>query len=103
MDLDGNLRAFYFQFPLDGTTEIGDVTFNADDLVAGSTTEAFHIGVNVTTKDGGQPPATVVDTSLSGNTGSAQRADSGGTTTLTVDGSDDVGQTVHLVAICGPK
>jgi hypothetical protein len=45
----------------------------------------------------------VVDTSNSGSGGSAQLSDSGGTTTLTVTGSDDIGQTLHMVATCGPR
>ena len=103
INLTGNIRAFNFEFPHDGDFEIVDVTFSADDLVAGSSTSSFHLDVTVHAKSGGEPPATVVDTSNAGNSGSAQLSDSGGTTTLTVTGSDDIGQTLHMVATCGPK
>ena len=99
----GNPRGFGFEFPHTGDFEIIDVTFSADDLVAGASTSAFHLDVTVHAKAGGEPPATVVDTSHSGNSGTAQLADSGGTITLTVDGSDDIGQTIHMVATCGPR
>lgn len=101
--LTGSRRAFSFEFPWTGDYQIGDVTFGADDLVPGSSTSVFHIGVNVHTATGGEPPATVVDTTLSGNTGSASVSDAGGTTTVTVDGSDDIGQTIHMMATCAPR
>ena len=99
----GNPRGFGFEFPHSGDYEIIDVTFAADDLVAGASTSTFRVDVTVHAKAGGEPPATVVDTSHSGNSGTAQLADAGGTITLTVDGSDDIGQTIHMVATCGPR
>ena len=95
-----------FEFPLDGgDDQIGDVTFSADDLVPGTSTTSFHIGVNVKTADGHEPPATVVDTAQAGSddSGSAQMAESGGTTTLTVDGADELGQSIQMTATCGPR
>jgi hypothetical protein len=103
VNLTGNLRAFNFEFPHSGDYEIVDVTFGADDLVSGAATSSFHLGVTVHAKAGGEPPATIVDTSNSGNSGTAQLSDSSGTTTLTVDGTDDIGQTIHMVATCGPR
>jgi len=103
INLTGNTRAFNFEFPHSGDFEIIDVTFGADDLVPGSSTSAFHLGVDVHAKAGGEPPGTIVDTSNAGNGGTAQLSDSGGTTTLTVEGSDDIGQTLHLTATCGPR
>lgn len=101
----GNTRAFNFEFPATGDYEIGDVTFSADDLLPGSSTTVFHIGVNVTAKDGHEPPATVVDTALAGSddTGSAQLSEAGGTTTLIVEGADEVGQSIHMTATCGRR
>ena len=103
INLTGNTRAFNFEFPHSGDYEIIDVTFGADDLLPGSSTSAFHLGVDVHAKAGGEPPGTIVDTSNAGNSGTAQLSDSGGTTTLTVDGSDDIGQTIHMTATCGPR
>jgi hypothetical protein len=105
MHLTGNPKAFQFEFPLDGQSQIGDVTFSADDLLPGTSTSVFHVSVNVTTADGSQPAATVVHPDLagSGDTGTASRSESDGTITLVVDGSDDVGQTIHMTATCGPR
>lgn len=106
MNLTGNVREFSFEFPNDSDDhQIGDVTFSAQDLLPGATTTSFHIGVSVTTADGHEPPATVVDTEQAGSddTGSAQRSKIGGTTTLTLDASDEIGQTIHLTATCGPR
>ena len=104
-NLTGSLTAFNFEFPLDGDFEIKDVTFSAEDLLPGATNPTFHIGVNVRAKLGGEPPATVVHTDLpgSGDTGSAARSESNGTTTLTVQGTNDFGETVSLTATCGPR
>ena len=78
MNLTGNVREFSFEFPNDSDDhQIGDVTFSAQDLLPGATTTSFHIGVSVTTADGHEPPATVVDTEQAGSddTGSAQRSE----------------------------
>jgi hypothetical protein len=106
VNLTGNLRAFNFEFPLDGGgDQIGDVTFSAEDLLPGASTTSFHIGVNVKTADGHEPAATVVDTAQAGSddSGSAQLAESAGTTTLTVVGADEIGQTIQMTATCGPR
>ena len=106
INLTGNLRQFSFEFPLDSAgDQIGDVTFSAEDLVPGTSTASFHIGVNVKTAVGHEPPALVIDTAQAGSddSGSAQLAESGGTTTLIVDGADDLGQTIQMTATCGPR
>ncbi len=104
INLTGNTRAFNFEFPSSGDHQIVDVTFSADDLVPGSTTSAFHVDVAVHAIAGGEPPSTIIDTaSGSGNTGSAQLSEAGGSTTLTVQGSGDLGQTLTLTATCLPK
>jgi hypothetical protein len=105
-NLTGDLDEFSFEFPLDAAgDQISDVTFSADDLVPGASTEAFHIGVSVTTADGHQPPALVIDTEQEGSddSGSAQLADSGGTTTLTLNATDELGQSIQLTATCSPR
>lgn len=106
MNLTGNPREFSFEFPLDdGGDQIRDVTFSAEDLVPGTSTASFHIGVNVKAADGHEPPALVIDTEQAGSddTGSAQLAESAGTTTLTVDAADELGQTIQMTASCGPR
>jgi hypothetical protein len=97
--------AFSFEFTGTAATEIEDVTFGAHDLLPGSSTALFSIGVNVKAKKGGQPPATVIhpDQPGSGDTGTATRTESGGTTTLVVDAVNDFGEVIHLEGTCGPR
>ena len=104
-NLNGNERAFNFQFPLDlGTYEINDVTFDASDLVPGSNTDALFVSVNVTTADGHEPPATVADSEAEGadDTGQASLSESAGTRTLVVNATNDFGESIQLTASCAP-
>jgi hypothetical protein len=105
-NLTGNLREFSFEFPLDGGgDQVRDVTFSADDLVPGASTDLFHIGVGVKTASGHQPPALVIDTAQAGSddSGSARLVESAGTTTLTLDAADELGQSIQMTATCGPR
>jgi hypothetical protein len=105
INFTGNTRAFNLEFPFEATTEVDDVSFAAEDLVAGSTTSMFHVDVNVLPNGGEHPPSLVIDTTESGpagHTGTAQRTESSGTTTLVVDAVDDLGASLHLTATCGP-
>ncbi len=103
-NLTGNERAFNFEFPFEATPEIGDVSFAAEDLVAGSTTGDFHVDVSVIPMNG--MPSLVIDTTDSGpagHTGTAQRSEANGTTTLVVNATDDLGVTLQMTATCGPR
>ena len=104
-NMTGNLRAFNFEFPADGQYDINDVSFGAGDLVDGTTTGLFTIGVNVITGAGGQPPATVIhpDQVGSGDSGSATRTESEGTTSLVVHAVNSAGETLDLQGTCGPR
>jgi hypothetical protein len=104
-DLTGNVNAFNVNFPFSGAFEIRSVSFSADDLPAGTTTPLFHLSVSVLAKLGGTPPATVLDPNQpgSGDTGTAQRTEAGGTTTLVVKGTNAAGETIDMKVICGPK
>lgn len=103
--ITGNTREFDFEFPATGEFQIEDVTFNAEDLLPGASTPLFSIGVNVHARPNFVPPATVVHPNQtdSGDSGTARRSESGGTTTLIVDGVNEHGDTIHLEAICGPR
>lgn len=105
LNLTGNTRGFDYAFPFEGEHQIEDVTFDAEDLLPGTSTTSFNVDVNVVTSDGGHPPSIVIHPNVpdSGDTGSAQRSDAGGTTTLTVDATNDFGETIHLTATCGPR
>jgi len=105
-NLTGNLREFSFEFPLDGGgDQVRDVTFSADDLVPGATTDLFHIGVGVKTATGHEPPALVIDTAQAGSddSGRAELTESAGTTTLTLDAADELGQSIQMTATCDPR
>ena len=105
LNLTGNTRGFDYAYPFDGEHQIQDVTFDAEDLLPGSTTTSFNVDVNVVASDGHQPPSIVIQPNDpdSGDSGTAQRSDANGTTTLTVDASNDFGETIHLVVTCGPR
>jgi len=105
LNLTGNTRGFNYAFPFEGEHQIGDVTFNAEDLLPGSATTSFYISVNVTAADGHEPPSVVIQPNDpdSGDSGNAQRSDSGGTTTLTLKATNDFGETISLTATCGPR
>jgi len=105
VNLTGNLRAFNLEFPFEATPSVENVSFAAEDLVAGSTTGAFHIDLNVITPSGHSPPSLVIDTTdvADGNTGTATLSEAGGTTTLVVSAVDDLGASVQITAKCGPQ
>jgi hypothetical protein len=106
MNLTGNRKSFSVEFPTDSVVrEIVDLTFGADDLLPGTTTPFFSIVVDVKAKKGGRPPGTVIHPNVpgSGDTGTATRIESGGTTTVTADGVNDFGESIHLEAVCGPR
>jgi hypothetical protein len=104
----GSLRGFDYGFPHDipapAQPQIGDVTFHAADLIAGGTTTTFYLSVNVVNATGQEPPSVVIQPGTTdGDSGSAQRTESDGTTTLTVDATADAGDHVTLTATCGPR
>jgi hypothetical protein len=105
MNLTGNTKSFSLEFPdLLPQGQIKDLTFGADDLVPNSSTTVFYISVGVKAADGHEPPSIVFDTEDGGDAnGSAQRSESGDTTTVTVEAVDDLGQTISLTATCGPR
>lgn len=105
INMTGNTKAFNLEFPFEETPQVRDVAFTADDLLPGTTTSSFHIGVSIQTPVGHEPPSIVIDTMPDGpgHTGTAQRSEANGTTTLIVDGVDDLGVTLHMTATCGPR
>lgn len=105
LNLTGNTRGFDYAYPFEGEHQIEDVTFDAEDLLPGTSTTSFNVDVNVVASSGGHPPSIVIHPNVadSGDTGSAQRSDSDGTTTFTVDATNDAGQTIHMTVTCGPR
>lgn len=105
LNLTGNTRGFDYSYPFDGEHQIEDVTFDAEDLLPGTSTTSFNVDVNVVASSGGHPPSIVIhpDDPSSGDTGSAQRTDAGGTTTVTVDAKNDAGESIHMTVTCGPR
>ena len=104
----GNLRGFDYGFPHDipppAKPQIEDVTFSAPDLLPGASTASFYLSVGVVSAAGQEPPSVVIQPgTIDGDSGTAQRTESGGTTTLTVDATNDFGEHVTLTATCGPR
>jgi hypothetical protein len=108
MHLTGNQRSFNFEFPLDTKTgNINDVTFSADDLVPGESTDHFHIAVSPHTGASFDPAATIVDPGepgiASSGTGSATLTVDGSTRTLELQASTNDGETIKLKGSCSPS
>ena len=99
-------RTFLIEFPADGDPEITDLRFDSKELVRGvATTTKFHVSVTVKAKDGGRPPAYVVDTErpTPGDSGRASLTVTGGTAELNVTAADSLGQTLNLTVVCRPR
>ena len=98
--------AFLVNFPDDaGNGQVQDVTFDSKELVGNVTkTTRFYLSVSLQAPRIGSPYPYVLDTSQPKMTGSAIVATpSPGTTTLTVRGVNDRGETVDLTLTCKPR
>jgi hypothetical protein len=98
-------RQFLIEFPLDyNGGSVVDLRFSSKTLV-GSTrqTGTFFVSITVKAANGGAPPAYVVDTERPAprNSGTASLTVLKGEATLTVKGSDALGQTLELTVTCG--
>ncbi len=102
--IDPTDHSFTFEFPLDGAFNPRDVHFSADDLLPGTTTSLFNIGVSIVNSEGAEPPATVIRPDLpdQGDTGTATLTETDGKRTLTLHATSDFGETIQLTAVCGP-
>lgn len=100
--LDPTSRVFTFEFPLDGQHNPRDVTFSADDLVAGSSTSTFSVAATVVAAAGHEPPAIVARPGGGDGSGEASLTDKDGTRTLVASATNDFGTTITLTAVCGP-
>ncbi len=100
----GNVRAFDFQFTPLGDGDIRDITFDADDLVPGSTTTSFYLSAGVRAPVGGLGPDTVVQPKNpgSGDSGTASLFEANGTSTLIVQGTNVDGGSMNMTVTCGP-
>ena len=98
-------RQFVVEFPLDYSGgSVVDLRFSSKTLI-GTTrqTGTFFVSITVKAANGGTPPAYVVDTErpVARNSGTASLNVKNGETTLTVKGSDALGQTLELTVTCG--
>ncbi|NOT26215.1 MAG: hypothetical protein HOP16_08930 [Acidobacteria bacterium] len=98
-------RQFIAEFPLDyNGGSIFDLRFSSKTLV-GSVRETgtFFVSITVKAANGGTPPAYVLDTERPAprNSGTASLSVVKGEATLTVKGSDSLGQTLELTVTCG--
>ncbi len=104
-DMAGFVDGFTFLFPDGEDLEIIDINFSADTLPVGKTTTSFYIAISLKAKQGGQPPGYVVRANEPRfkETGTATLTARGGTATLTVVGTNDMGETMNMTAVCGPQ
>lgn len=104
-DMAGFVDGFTFLFPDGEDVEIIDINFSADTLPVGRTTTSFYISISLKAKQGGQPNIYVVRANEPRfkETGTATLTAKGGTATLTVVGTNDMGETMNMTAVCGPQ
>jgi len=102
--IDPTAHLFSFEFPLDGTFNPRDIAFGAEDLLPGTTTSLFNIGVTIVNSAGHEPPATVITPDLPdrGDTGTATLTEADGKRTVTLQAAGYYGETIQLTAVCGP-
>jgi hypothetical protein len=103
--MTGQENAFNVEFPYEGDFEIVDLSFAADTLVSGATTDKYYLAVSLKTKDGGRPPSFVLRTKEPRfkETGQAKLSVDGGTAQLEVDGKNALGQTLQMTLVCKPR
>lgn len=99
------VNSFVVEFPDDEPNlAVRSVTFDADTLPAGSTTNSFYLSVGIHTPQGGTPPAFVVRAKepIHGEPGAATRISAGGTDTLKIKGTATKGTKVDvaLTIVC---
>jgi hypothetical protein len=96
--------AFAVEFPYEGDFEIVDLSFRADTLPPGGTTNRYSLAVSLRTKQGGRPPGFHVNArDASGReSGSARLARDGGADRLTAQGKNAYGS-IELTVLCNPK
>jgi hypothetical protein len=98
-------RQFIVEFPLDyNGGSVVDLRFSSKTLVGSvRQTATFFASITVKAANGGAPPAYVVDTERPAprNAGTASLTVVKGEATLTVKGSDALGQTLELTVTCG--
>ncbi len=98
--------AFIVEFPNGlGDFSVTNVSFSSTGLVQGvTTTTKFLLNVGVKSPQIGQPPQYVLHTDQPKMTGTATlTTPSAGTVKLKVDGVNDLGETVNLTVVCGPR
>ena len=95
-------RGFSFSFPgASPAGDIEDVTFEAAELVPGTSTGAFGVSVSISSAAAGTRAITGLNT-LDGDTGMAKlTVDGDGARKLVIDASGEGGVSVHLEVTCG--
>lgn len=104
-DMAGFVDGFTLMFPDGEDVEITDINFSADTLPVGKTTTSFYIAISLKAKQGGRPAAYVVRANEPRfkETGTATLTAQGGTATLRVKGTNDMGETMDMTAVCQPQ
>lgn len=98
--------AFTVEFPDDEPNlAVRSLAFDADTLPIGATVRSFHLSVGITTPQGEKPADFVVRANRPQykETGTATLQAKGGTATLTIDGTNDMGVGLTLSIVCRPR
>ena len=92
-------------YPESGQGEIRDISFDSKELVGGVTTSStFFLSAGVHSPSIGSPPAYVLDTSRPGVSGVAElTSPEPGTQELTIEGVNEMGESIRLSLKCKPR
>lgn len=99
--MGGPSDRFAVEFPYEGDFDVVDLSFQAETLPPGQSTDRFYMSASVRTASGGRPPSFVVRAGR-GESGSASLVREGDTYRLTAKGENSQG-TFTLAVTCQPR
>jgi hypothetical protein len=97
-------QSFGVELPSQGDRDIMDLSFHADTLAPGGTTDMYYLSVSVRTKQGATPPSFVLRTNEErfNEKGKATLTVEGGTARLKITGKKERGETLDMSVVCKP-
>jgi len=104
LGMAGKAHSFGVELPPRGDRDIVDLSFHADTLAPGGTTDMYYLSVSVKTKQGATPPSFVLRTNEERfkEKGKATLTVEAGTARLKITGKKELGETLDLSVVCKP-
>lgn len=104
LGMAGKELSFGVELPSQGNRDIVDLSFHADTLAPGDTTDMYYLSVTVKTKQGATPPSFILRTNEERfkEKGKATLMVEGGTARLRITGKKELGETLDMALVCKP-